>query len=222
MQSVLNSNMRPESRLIHIFNKHYDKKTTTTILKNDHISTVVQIEGWVFKISYAKNTVHKLKTWLKRDRISKEVKGNLLLKQAGIQTPTIREAYLNYNLNQKAVGILVMDFIPKSTTLRDFWITQAPQTTAPLIQSFLQDTGKLLELKIQINDYGPHNILVSGERLIWIDAIAVKTRLNEQDYFRRFSKQIQRVIDSDARFWNSHAKQTLSYLAAVYPLNIHL
>lgn len=220
MQSTLNANIPPENRLIHILNEQHDRKITETVLKNDHISTVIQIKDWVFKVSYAKKTTEKLKTWLKRDRVSKEIKGNLLLTHAGIQTPKIQEAYLNYSLNQQALGLLIMDFIPESTTLRDFWIAHSPQMAEPFIQKFLQDTNKLLELKVQINDYGPHNILVSGNRLIWIDAIACKTQLNEQHYYQRFSKQIQRVIDSDAQFWNPSTKRALSYLAATYPLDI--
>jgi RIO-like serine/threonine protein kinase len=204
-----------------IINGISESQKAFRILKNDNISSLIQHQSLVFKFSYAKNTRDKLKVWFNRDLIRKELAGNYCLEEAGLNVPNLQAAYVNLNPFEKTYGIIIMDWIPESTTLREFWIDQNSKQRFNAIQQYIDDTCKLLEARIQINDYGPHNIIINSiGQLYWLDAVAFKTTLSEKAYFARFSKQINRVIQSDAQFWSPEEKAYIFASLNKYPLNL--
>lgn len=211
------------SSIVHWLNRA-DNTQSGQYLKNDHISTLIKIDSRVIKVCYANSFRNKIKTLYGRDNIIKEVKGNIHLRNIGLRTPNIYAALTNLNPFNPIFGILIMEYIENSSTLRNYWSNQEKTTNRHiLLNTFQKNICQLLDNRIQLNDFGPHNIIATDQgELYWLDAIAYPSKLDKASYFKRFEYQFNRVIQSDAEYWTLNERKSIQKSLSRYPLDLKL
>ena len=143
--------------------------------------------------SFLKNNFMKLVGWTPSD---KEVRGNRILKQLGIETSGVLARAIPLNPFNPYRSLLYSQFINDSMPFSEF-LKRYPE--APQRQELLDKVASQLSLMfrhgVSFRDFYFGNILYSEGQLIWIDTEVQKYRLRKQKPRARFIEKKEFMCD---------------------------
>ena len=174
------------------------------IIKDNNPSLISYIDGGknILKCIKPRSTTEIVKLLWGHSRLSKEIKGNKLLKKIGIRTPQILDVSYGFlpSSEYRFLGYYIMENLEHSAYSNAFTLVKSGEISGDklksLLNAFRKDIIKMREHRIVFNDLKLNNIFSNNNaEVIWIDTgVSYYNFLKTKRFEKKFNHSIDRLL----------------------------
>lgn len=154
---------------------------------------------YIIKFIGSRSYHERFKIFWLHSRFDKEIRGNKLLKEIGLNVPSIFEYGRSYNVFQKHLGYYVMSDMTQAgySDLSDFLVNNEskPKLLKKIWGNIISDLEKMYRKRVVYSDLHFGNIMVNelGD-IVWIDTgVTQYTRIRKEKLNEKFKSSIRRL-----------------------------